>query len=235
MKFDLINSRQFGFRSLHSTVTALLDLTNQWYYNIDRGMINGVLFLDLKKAFDTVDHNILLTKLSFLGICDKTLHWFKSYFTDRTQQCYVNGYLSGKVQVKSGVAQGSVLGPLLFLIYINDLTTSVNHGTARMYADDTNVSFSACVFSELQRQMKKDLEHLESWLIANKLTLNTVKTESMVVDSKQRINSLVGDLTLSLKGKWQYIFLFPRLKQHLKPYRKLFYCFFISCLLLQIF
>jgi hypothetical protein len=88
MTFDLINSRQFGFRSLHSTVTALLDLTNQWYYNIDRGMINGVLFLDLKKAFDTVDHNILLTKLSFLGICDKTLHWFKSYFTDRTQQSW---------------------------------------------------------------------------------------------------------------------------------------------------
>jgi hypothetical protein len=133
-------------------------------------MINGVLFLDLKKAFDTVDHNILLTKLSFLGICDKTLLWFKSYFTDRTQQCYVNGHLSGKVQVKSGVPQGSVLGPLLFLIYINDLTTSVNHGTAPMYADDTNVSFSACVFSELQQQMKKDLGHLESWLIANKLT-----------------------------------------------------------------
>ena len=161
-------------------------------------MINGVLFLDLKKAFDTIDHNILLTKLSFLGICDKTLHWFKSYFTNRTQRCYVNGYLSGKVQVKSGVPQGSVLGPLLFLIYINDLTTSVNHGTARMYADDTNVSFSACVFSELQRQMKKDLGHLESWLIANELTLNTVKTEYMVVGSKQRINSLVGDLTLSL-------------------------------------
>ena len=79
------------------------------------------------------------------------------------------------MQVKSGVPRGSVLGPLLFLIYINDLTTSVNHGTARMYPDDTNVSFSACVFSELQRQMKKDLEHLESWLIAKKLTLNTVK------------------------------------------------------------
>ena len=79
-------------------------------------MINGVLFLDLERAFDTVDHNILLTKLSFLGISDKTLHWFKSYFTDRTQQCYVHSYLSVKVQVKSGVPQGSVLGPLLFLI-----------------------------------------------------------------------------------------------------------------------
>ena len=119
MKFDLINSRQFGFRSLHSTVTALLDLTNQWYYNIDRGMINGVLFLDLKRAFDTVDHNILLTKLSFLGICDKTLHWFKSYFTDRTQQCYVNGYLSGKVQVKSGVPQGSFSSRSFIISYLH--------------------------------------------------------------------------------------------------------------------
>ena len=115
---NLIQPRQSGFRSLHSTVTALLDMKNQWCLNIDKGMVSGVIFLDLKKTFDTVDHVILLKKLFDYGV---TASWFKSYLKDRQQFCVVNGLSSVKNRIVCGVPQGSLLGLLLFLIYINDL------------------------------------------------------------------------------------------------------------------
>ena len=91
---NILDPGQSGFRSLHSKVTALLDLTNQWCFNRDRGKINGVLFLDLKKTFDTVDHNLLLTKLEYLGVRGQTLDWFKSYLSNRSQAVFINGVLS---------------------------------------------------------------------------------------------------------------------------------------------
>lgn len=91
--FNLINPRQSGFRSLHFTATALLDLTNEWCFNIDRGMVNGVIFVDLKKAFDTVDHSILIKKLEFYGLSPLTLKWFSWYLSNRQQQCSINGFL----------------------------------------------------------------------------------------------------------------------------------------------
>ena len=197
---NLIDSRQSGFRSLHSTMTALIDMNNDWCFNIDRGMLNGVVFLDLKKAFDTVDHLILVTKLEHLGLEKIAVDWFRSYLTDRYQRCFVNGCLSDEIKITCGVPQGSVLGPLLFLIYINDLSSCFDHGTARMYADDTNLSFSACFPIELQRQMERDLRKLELWLIANKLTLNALKTEYMIIGTRQKISSLIDDVALSIGG-----------------------------------
>ena len=160
IKNNILDTRQSGFRSLHSTVTALLDLTNQWCFNIDRGLVNGVLFLDLKKAFDTVDHQLLLTKKEYIGVRGHALECFKSYLLNRFQIVYTNGVLSEKAILKCGVPQGSI--PLLFLIYINDLTTIADYATVRMYADDTNMTFTACSIPELQHDMNMDLQFLQN-------------------------------------------------------------------------
>ena len=199
-KNDILDSRQSGFRSLHSTVTALLDLTNQWCFNIDRGMISGVVFLDLKKAFDTVDHSLLLTKLEHVGVRGHSLEWFNSYLTNRYQFVYINGILSEQDMIKCGVPQGSILGPLLFLIYINDLSNITDFATTRMYADDTNMTFTACSVEGLRHEMNADIEKLIQWLCANKLTLNILKTEYMLIGSRQRIATVTESLDLSING-----------------------------------
>ena len=199
-KNNLLDSRQSGFRSLHSTVTALLDLTNQWCFNIDRGLVSGVLFLDLKTAFDTVDHQLLLTKLEYIGIRGHAFELFKSYLESRFQIVFTNGVLSDKAILRCGVPQGSILGPLLFLIYINDLTTIADYATVRMYADDTNMTFTACSIPDLQHDMNIDLQFLQNWLVANRLTLNVLKREFMLVGSRQRVATLTQELDLSING-----------------------------------
>ena len=109
----LLYLHQSGFRSLHSCVTCLLKSTNDWYTDIDRGNVNAVVFIDLKKAFDTVDHSILLEKLSLYGIRGIELEWFRSYLSGRQQYCKVNGHISNIESIRYGVPQGSCLGPLL--------------------------------------------------------------------------------------------------------------------------
>ena len=110
-KEDVISKQQSGFRSLHSTVTALLEATDSWGFDIDRGNVNAVVFLDFKKAFDTVDHEILLTKMNLYGVERVALYWFNSYLNNRTQQCLVNGSLSKTCSLKCGVPQGTIPGP----------------------------------------------------------------------------------------------------------------------------
>ena len=136
---DLLSKKQWGFRSLHSTVLSLMSKTNDWFVDISKGYLNAVVLLDVKKAFDTIDHNILLDKLSHYGIVDEELS-FKSYLSNRKQSCYVNGKLSISLNVLKRVPQGSILGPLLFIIYMNDLPNVVNTANISMYADDTDLS-----------------------------------------------------------------------------------------------
>ena len=120
---NLLSESQHGFRPHHSTVTALLEATNNWYLNLDNGLLNGALFLDLKKAFDTVNHEILLRKLQIYGVDLHSLRWFKSYLSNGKQSTFVNGTQSSYLDILCGVPQGSVLGHghLLFLVYINDI------------------------------------------------------------------------------------------------------------------
>ena len=117
--YNLLTHCQSGFRSFHSTLTALLEATNDCSVNIDNGMLNGVVFIDLKKAFDTIDHEILLLKLSNYRDDSTSLKLFESYLTNRRQKCKIIGKLSNSSLLTCSIPQGSSLGPLLFLIYID--------------------------------------------------------------------------------------------------------------------
>jgi hypothetical protein len=186
---NLLTNSQSGFRTLHSTVTALLEATNDWSVNIDKGLVNGIIFIDLKKAFDTIDHTILLNKLEKYGLDNQSLKLFTSYLSDRTQLCNVNGELSHPCAVNYGVPQGSNLGPLLFLVYINDLPNCISQAKARMFADDTNLTLSADCVTSLEEMANNELSNIYRWLIANKLSLNVAKTEFMTMGSRQKLTA----------------------------------------------
>ena len=156
------------------SVTALLEATDNWAFNIDRGNVNAVFFLDLKKAFDTVDHDILLSKLNLYGIQRIVLDWFRSYLKNRAQRCLVNGSHSRICSLKCGVPHGTILGPLLFLIYINDLPNC-------LYADDTHITYADVDVNSIKLNLNRDLGNLNKWLIFDKLTLNTAKTDFMLI------------------------------------------------------
>lgn len=194
----LLSECQAGFRKKSSTQTALLNATNKWYFNMDKGHLNGIIFLDLKKAFDCVDHDILIRKLALYGIEGTTLNLFRSYLSNRSQMCKVDGTISQKKGIRCGVPQGSNLGPLLFLIYINDLPNCLRRSSASMFADDTNLTTNGSSISDVQANLNEDLEHVHQWLLANKLTLNKKKTEYMIVGSRQRLNNINNDPNIEL-------------------------------------
>ena len=181
-------------------MTALLEATNNWAYNIDRGNVNAVVFLDLKKAFDTVDHAILLSKLDAYGFESDTCNWFKSYLTERNQKCSVNGHFSSPRSLACGIPQGTILGPLLFLLYINDLPNCLEHSQPRMYADDTHLTFASNNVTDLNTYLNHDLANVNKWLIVNKLTLNQSKTEFMLIGSRQRLATLQSAPYLTIDG-----------------------------------
>ena len=183
---SLLSSSQSGFRAMHSTTTALLKCTDDWYSGLDLGKYVGVVYVDLKKAFDTVDHEILLHKLAHYGIQSQELLWFKSYLSGRSQFTRVNGIDSTIKNIKVGVPQGSCLGPLLFLIYINDLPKVVNNASVFMYADDTRLSCMNDNLFRLNEALNTDLKSLDKRLKGNKLSLNVAKTKSMVISTKPK-------------------------------------------------
>ncbi len=188
-------SGQSGFLRLHSTVTCLLKNTDDWYNGIDLGqlvgvVLVGVVFIDLKKAFDNVDHNILCKKLEAYGVKQRDLSWSKSYLTNRKQFCRVNGVDSNIGDIEVGVPQGSCLVPLLFFIYINDLPLAIQNSNVSMYADDTSFCCQSDDLTRLNEAINSDLGKLDTWPQGNKLFMNVAKTHSMLVSSKQRHNIL---------------------------------------------
>lgn len=198
---NLLSESQSGFRRFHSTMTTLLDATTEWYENMDKGKLNCVVFLDLSKAFDTVNHTILLDKLARYGLQPETVNWFSSFLTDRKQQCLVDGHLSSPRKIQCGVPQGSILGPLLFLIYINDLPSCLKYSKARMFADDTTVTTADKSIIKMIQNANSDLANLREWLLANKLSLNLGKTEQMFIASDDNLNKICDSASIYLANK----------------------------------
>ena len=140
---------------------------------MEYGSVTGVVYLDQRKAFDKVNHSILLRKMKVTGVDDVSIKWFKSYLNNRTERTVLGNAISSSRIVKTGVPQGSVLGPLLFLGYINDLTERFNHNVASLFADDTAIYCSATSTQELQRKLNEGLRGVKDWLNSHKLSLNT--------------------------------------------------------------
>ena len=184
----LLGNQQFGFRSLHSTALALSNSFSNWWLNVDKGNMNLAVFLDIRKAFDTVNHEILLDKLNCYGIRDEELLFFGSYLRDRTQCCSVNGHKLTLKRVTCRVPQGSILGPLLFIIYMNALSACVKDVNVTMYADDTSLDKAIRTSQELREELVPAFATVCEWLKSNKLSLNTVKTEFMIIGTPHHLN-----------------------------------------------
>jgi len=169
-----------GFRQKHSTSSALT-IFNEFISNsIDKNEIPMSIFLDLSKAFDTLDHSILLTKMHHFGIRGVALQIISDYLSRRTQRTYCNNSLSSPLPITCGVPQGSILGPLLFLIYINDIHKSSSLFNFIMLADDTTLLFSVKSLTCLQSTVNNELDKVSEWLKTNKLSINISKTNYMI-------------------------------------------------------
>ena len=135
---------------------------------MNNGKLSGVAFIDLRTAFDTVNHCILLNKLKAIGASDVALKWFRSYLTGRTQRVHFKKSLSNPLEVNAGVPQGSILGPLLFIVFINSLSNVIQHGKVFMYADDTTLSVCGNDVNDISKKLEDDLSLLGNWLNDNK-------------------------------------------------------------------
>jgi len=174
-KHGIINSSQFGFRKNHSTYMAILKLYDTVTAAIDKGEFCMGIFIDLSKAFDTLDHAILLKKLELYGIRGLPNDLFKSYLTNRKQYVTYNSCKSSLQQINLGVPQGSILGPLLFILYVNDMANISKYLIFLLFADDTNILYANASFKELLRVVNTELEKLSDWFKANRLSLNKKK------------------------------------------------------------
>ena len=199
---NILCLEQSGFRPKHSTQTSLHRLTEFIFNELHQGKITGMVALDLKKAFDTVNHEILLNKLAHYGITDNNLLWFRNYLTNRKQIASINGNLSESLLITTGVPQGSILGPLLFILYVNDLNSCFKKSIVNMYADDTVFYCSASSVASVTQNLQCDLQTVANWLQANKLSLHIGKTNCMIICNNKKKEFLDNPiLDLSLDGK----------------------------------
>jgi hypothetical protein len=203
----LLDRYQSGFRPRHSTATALTYIVDQLASDVDKGKVCLLSLLDFSKAFDSVNFDVLLAKLASLNVSLSVAAWFRSYLSDRSQIVLVNERSSSSVPVSSGVPQGSVLGPLLFSIYLSGISSCLQHCSYHLYADDLQIFLSSPVddFVAAVDRMNQDLQAIKSWSAGHMLVLNPSKCQAMIVGFPNSVSRVLNNSPAVLKVSEQII------------------------------
>ena len=186
---NILNKHQYGFRANHSTYMAVMQLVDKVNKAVERKDTTVGIFLDLSKAFDTIDHNILLYKMEYYGFRGVVHQWFKSYLDNRKQYVYINSIKSNNQNILCGVPQGSILGPLLFILYVNDITKTSDILNFLLFADDTTILYSHSDIVSKIPLINTELLEVSNWFKANKLSVNASKTNYMLMGTSHMTNS----------------------------------------------
>ena len=220
-KFSILSKTQFGFRSKRSTVDAILDMVERIRDERDHGGVACSLFIDLQKAFDTVDHKFLLKKLDLYGIRGFIHDLLRSYLFNRKQFVLVNSIRSSIKQVNAGVPQGSILGPLLFILYINDINNACTYTNISVFADDTSLT---AIAQNASQNLQNDLNNVHDWLNMNKLSLNINKTQSISFNSEMILDIKLNSEKIEQVNQVKYLGVFVdshlNFKVHIEYVRK---------------
>jgi len=195
-RFNLIYDYQFGFRKNYSTSIAVLDVVNMVQNELFKGNYVLGIFMDLQKAFDTVNISILLSKLEYYGFRGCCLDWFRSYLKDRPQYTVVNDSVSALRTSTCGIPQGTVLGPLLFTLFINDIAASLKKANIKLFADDSNMFVIADNPTALFNTANCELSNLSQWIKANRLHVNYDKTNYILFEANKKSNVICDPSTL---------------------------------------
>ena len=202
VKHKILSSTQFGFRPKMSCVHAIATVTEYIRNEIDKKSTGQACFIDLSKAFDTIDHKILLKKLEAYGFRGKVLKLLENYLQNRLQYININGMSSSEKSIKCGIPQGSVLGPFLFLLYVNDLSTTCSESKVTMFADDTTVINAG---KRIDTLVREDIKTMTKWFDSNKLTINAEKCEAIHFGRGRPEAIVIKDKTLDYKSSCKYL------------------------------
>ena len=208
---SLFAPQQSGFRKLHSCETSINSVLLDWKDSIDKDCVVIAVFIDLKRAFETIDRTLLLHKLFLYGCDDKVIAWFNSYFTDRYQQTRFGGIISDLLRVFIGISQGSVLSCILFNIFINDIVNVIQHSKIKLFADDTLI-YIACKPEDLNTSidlLNHDLSRIYKWLCYSKLTLNVEKSKAMLITSNKSLSMprsiVINNEEIEMVSEFKYL------------------------------
>ena len=208
-KENILCLEQSGFRKGHSCETSICWLINEWKKEIDSGKTIIGVFLDLKRAFETIDRNILIEKLNKYGIREVEVKWFKSYLSERFQRVKINETFSEKVKVDLGVPQGSKLGVILFLLYINDIVKTISDAKMSLFADDTLIYVVGDDLKSCESLIQNQIEKINIWLCKNKLKLNVTKTKCMCLNNGGlNVNILINNQPIECVDGIKYLGVF---------------------------